>query len=158
MYFRVLGPVEIWQGDRRVPVGPLKEQCILAILLMESGLTISAQSVADRLWDGDPPAAERETLQAYISRLRSRLRKAGDSVGLIRTSRAGGYVLDAPADLVDVRRFDLAVSRARGAAVSDPEAAVALFREVASHITKLLRRARSAGHEGFSPRRRRWFE
>jgi len=86
---------------------------------MESGLTISAQTVADRLWDGDPPAAERETLQAYISRLRSRLRKAGDSVGLIRTSQASGYVLDAPPDLVDVRRFDHAVSGARAATASE---------------------------------------
>ncbi|NUR26600.1 MAG: tetratricopeptide repeat protein [Catenulispora sp.] len=128
VYFRVLGPVEIWEEDRLIPVGTLKAQCVLAILLLESGSTVSARSLADRLWDGEPPLKERETLQAYISRIRGRLREAGDAVGLIRASRAGGYALDVPAEVVDARKFDLAVTRAR-AAVSDPEAAVSMFRE-----------------------------
>ena len=38
-------------------------------------------------------------------------------------------MLDAPPDLIDVRRFDHAVSRARATTASDPEAAIALFRE-----------------------------
>ncbi|MBW8802368.1 MAG: tetratricopeptide repeat protein [Catenulisporales bacterium] len=112
-----------------MPLGPLKEQLILAILLLESGTSVSARSLADRLWDGEPPATERETLQSHISRLRSRLRAAGDTVGLIRTSRAGAYVLDVPPDVVDARQFDQALTRARATAASDPEAAVALFRQ-----------------------------
>jgi DNA-binding SARP family transcriptional activator/tetratricopeptide (TPR) repeat protein len=128
VYFRVLGPVEIWGDDRPISPGTLKEQCVLAILLLESGQPVSARGLADRLWDGEPPPRERGTLQAYVSRLRGRLRAAGDTVGLIRTSRAGNYILDAPAELVDVRRFEQAVSRAR-TAVSDPEAAVSMFRQ-----------------------------
>jgi DNA-binding SARP family transcriptional activator/tetratricopeptide (TPR) repeat protein len=129
VYFRVLGPIEIWAEDRRIPVGASKAQHVLAILLLASGLSVSARSIADRLWDGNPPIKERETLQVYISRLRTKLREAGDTVGLIRASRSGGYLLDVPAELVDARRFDQAVTRARTTAVSDPEAAVPLFRQ-----------------------------
>jgi DNA-binding SARP family transcriptional activator/tetratricopeptide (TPR) repeat protein len=128
VYFRVLGPVEIWDEDRCIPVGTSKTQHVLAILLLASGLSVSARSLADRLWDGDPPAKERETIQSYISRIRRRLRDAGDSVGLIRASSSDGYLLDVPAESVDARRFDQAVTRAH-AAVSDPAAAVALFRQ-----------------------------
>ena len=52
MYFRVLGPVEIWDEDRCIPVGASKAQHVLAILLLASGLAVSAVSIADRLWDG----------------------------------------------------------------------------------------------------------
>ncbi|WP_370367687.1 BTAD domain-containing putative transcriptional regulator [Catenulispora sp. GP43] len=125
----MLGPVEIWDQDRCIPVGASKAQHVLAILLLASGLSVSTGSIADRLWDGNPPIKERETLQVYISRLRTKLREAGDTVGLIRANRSGGYLLDVPAELVDARRFDQAVTRARSTAVSDPEAAVSLFRQ-----------------------------
>lgn len=125
----MLGPVEIWDEDRCIPVGASKAQHVLAILLLASGLAVSAVSIADRLWDGSPPIKERETLQVYISRLRTKLREAGDTVGLIRANRSGGYLLDVPAELVDARRFDQAVTRARSTAVSDPGAAVSLFRQ-----------------------------
>jgi DNA-binding SARP family transcriptional activator/tetratricopeptide (TPR) repeat protein len=115
MFFRVLGPVEVWEQDRRYSAGSLKEQCVLAILLLEGGRVVSAQNLAARLWDDQPPDRARETLQVYISRLRSRLRTAGDTAGVITSSPAGGYRLDVPAERVDARRFEELLARARAA-------------------------------------------
>lgn len=115
MFFRVLGPVEVWEQDRRYSAGSLKEQCVLAILLLEAGRVVSAQTLASRLWDDRSPDRARETLQVYVSRLRARLRAAGDMAGVITSSPAGGYRLDVPAGQVDARLFDELLTRARTA-------------------------------------------
>ena len=106
MFFRVLGPVELREGGHSFSAGSLKEQCVLAILIFEAGRAVSAQSLAERLWDDQLPDTARETLQVYVSRLRRRLRLAGDGVGVIKSSPAGGYRLDVAAHEVDVRQFE----------------------------------------------------
>ncbi|HEV2637908.1 MAG TPA: BTAD domain-containing putative transcriptional regulator [Actinocrinis sp.] len=130
MFFRVLGPVGIDGDGSRLSLGTAKEQAVLAILLLEAGRVVSAQSLAERLWDDRMPAKARETLQAYVSRLRGRLRAAGDMTGMIVRSPAGGYRLNAGAEQVDVRLFEALVSRARSAAADRaPGRAVELLRE-----------------------------
>lgn len=128
MYFRVLGPVDVLAEERSHSIGPWKEQIVLAILLLESGRVVSAQTLAERVWDEQVPTHARGTLQAYISRLRSRLRTAGDRVGLITSSAAGGYRLNVGPDQVDVRQFNQLISSARAAAAAkDPHAARSLL-------------------------------
>ena len=129
MYFRVLGPIEIWNGDRSHPPGALKEQLILGILLIAAGRVVSVQDMAERIWDDQPPDRARETIQVYVSRLRRSLREAGDRAGLIGSSPAGGYRIDVPPGQVDVQRFDQLLGSARTAAAEpDPERARNLLR------------------------------
>jgi DNA-binding SARP family transcriptional activator len=115
VFFQVLGPVELRERGHRFSAGSLREQCVLAILLFEAGRVVSAQSLAERLWDDQLPDKARETLQVYVSRLRRRLRSAGDSVGVIKSSPAGGYRLDVAAHEVDARRFEDLLVQARAA-------------------------------------------
>ena len=115
MFFQVLGPVELRNQGHRFSAGSLREQCVLAILLFEAGRVVSAQSLAERLWDDQLPDKARETLQVYVSRLRGRLRSAGDNVGVIKSSPAGGYRLDVAAHEVDARRFEDLLVQARAA-------------------------------------------
>ena len=131
MYFRVLGPIELWNDGREFPAGTLKEQHVLAILLLEAGRVVSAATLAERIWDDRPPVRARETLQVYVSRLRGRLKAAGGQPDLISNSAAGGYRLEVPAEQVDFRRFEELILRARVAAGKpDPELArAALLRE-----------------------------
>lgn len=132
MEFSVLGPVELWTGERRWELGGPKEQCALAILLMSAGRTVSAATLAERIWGEGSSNRSRETLQAYISRLRRHLRNAGLESPLILTSSAQGYRLDVPPEAVDAARFELLVQRAEASAGAAPGEAVDLLREAAS--------------------------
>jgi DNA-binding SARP family transcriptional activator/tetratricopeptide (TPR) repeat protein len=130
----MLGPVEVWSQGRRHHLGTAKEKTVLAAMLIEAGRTVSAQTLAERLWDDeDIPQTARETLQTYVSRLRRHLRLAGDDSGLIVSTPAGGYRLQVPSTQIDVHCFERLLSRAHAAAAGDPEQALGLLREAETH-------------------------
>jgi DNA-binding SARP family transcriptional activator/tetratricopeptide (TPR) repeat protein len=99
--FRLLGPVEVWDGDRRVDVGHAKQRCVLTVLLLEAGQVVTTATLIDRVWGHDPPDGVLNVLYAYITRLRKALAPCG--VRLVRDS--GGYLLDVNPETVDVHRF-----------------------------------------------------
>lgn len=122
MQFCLLGPVQIWNDERCHNAGTWKEQCVLAILLMERGRPVAAQTLADRLWDEQLPNKFRETLQAHISRLRGRLRMLGAQVEMIKSSRAG-YQMNVAAEQVDALRFDQLAAQAGAVSAAEPRLA-----------------------------------
>src|SRR6266702_7525985 len=104
MEFRVLGPIELWSAGQQHDLGPARARCVLAILLLAPRTIVPAETFIDRLWDAQPPPKARESLSAYIARLRGSLRQAvGDSVRL--AGRASGYVLDVDPEAVDLHQF-----------------------------------------------------
>ncbi len=104
MEFRVLGPIELWSAGRQRDLGPARERCVLAILLLTPRTVVPAETLIDRLWDTRPPAKARESLSAYLARLRASLRQAvGDNVQL--AGRARGYLLDVDPETVDLHQF-----------------------------------------------------
>jgi DNA-binding SARP family transcriptional activator len=104
MEFRVLGPIELWSAGRQQDLGPARERCVLAILLLTPRTIVPAETLIDRLWDTRPPAKARESLSAYLARLRASLRQAvGDNVKL--AGRARGYLLDVDPETVDLHQF-----------------------------------------------------
>jgi len=129
MEFRVLGPIELWSADRQHDLGPARERCVLAILLLTPGTIVPADTLIDRLWDARPPAKARESLSAYIARLRGSLRQAvGDGVQL--AGRARGYLLDVDPESVDLHQFRRLRRQADAlAADGDHDRAAALLRE-----------------------------
>jgi DNA-binding SARP family transcriptional activator/tetratricopeptide (TPR) repeat protein len=127
--FRVLGPVELWIGERPVDLGSRKELCVLAALLLAVGRTVSADWLAECVWGEDQPPSARETLQVYISRIRKRLRDAGADAAVISSTLTQGYRIAVPAEGIDLRRFESLVKQADGLAAAAPEAAVELLRE-----------------------------
>ena len=131
MLYTVLGPVGFQSDDRFQAAGNPKEQGVLAILLMERGRSVSAQMLADKLWDEHPPPQFKLTLQQHVSRLRRRLRETGLRTEVI-TSNQAGYRIDVPADDVDVHHFDLLVSRAQARVGADPRSARNLLRQAES--------------------------
>src|SRR5260370_28410791 len=76
MEFRVLGPIELWSAGRQQGLGPARERCTLAILLLTPRTIVPAETLIDRLWDTRPPPKARESLSAYVARLRASLRQA----------------------------------------------------------------------------------
>jgi DNA-binding SARP family transcriptional activator/tetratricopeptide (TPR) repeat protein len=129
MRFLLLGPVELWSGEKQIDLGSVKARCALAILLLNLGKVVPSETLADRVWDGNPPPKAQAGLSVYLTRLRRALRQAaGDRVRLV--ARAHGYELEADPGEVDLHNFRrLRHDANRLAASGDRENASALLRE-----------------------------
>lgn len=113
MDFRILGPLEVEDGDRLLAIGQGKQRALLTLLVLRAGEVVSTDTLIDELWDGRPPETAQKSLQVYVSRLRKVL---GD--GVIAT-RPPGYVLDVAPEDVDSHRFERLVSDAREQSAAD---------------------------------------
>jgi DNA-binding SARP family transcriptional activator/Tfp pilus assembly protein PilF len=144
MEFRILGPVELWCEGQEHNLGSLKARCILAVLLLNLGTVVPAEILIARIWDTSPPPKARESLSAYVTRLRRALRQVpGGDVRL--NPRAHGYVLEADQVAIDLYRFRQLRRQATSAAKDgDGEEAISLLREADS----LWRGAALAGLPG----------
>ena len=111
MEFRILGPIEVVDNGRALPLGSRKQRALLALLLLHAGKVVSRDRLIDDLWQGEPPAAAETTLRSHISRLRSAL---GASRLL---SQAPGYRLVLAPDELDVKRCEYLLAEGRDALV-----------------------------------------
>jgi DNA-binding SARP family transcriptional activator/tetratricopeptide (TPR) repeat protein len=123
MDFRILGPIEVWDRGRPIELRRRKERVLLAILLLRAGEPVSSDELIDGLWGESPPRTARAGLQNYVARLRGAL-----GPGLL-LSRAGGYLLDAAPEQVDLGRFEQLASSGRAI---EGEERVAKLREALS--------------------------
>ncbi|GAA4220487.1 tetratricopeptide (TPR) repeat protein [Streptosporangium album] len=73
MDFGILGNLEIWHYDARVPLTAPKQRALLAILLVQAGQVVSTARLVDELWGTSPPSSVESTLYSLVSRLRGRL-------------------------------------------------------------------------------------
>ena len=55
MDFRILGPLEVREDERLVPVAGAKQRALLAALLLHANEVVSADRLIDELWDEAPP-------------------------------------------------------------------------------------------------------
>ena len=104
MEFRVLGPLEVVDGERSVALGGTKQRLLLAYLLLSSNVVVSTDQLIDVLWGEEPPETATHTLHVYISQLRKILREPGDTDAELATE-GRGYVLRLLADRLDLERF-----------------------------------------------------
>jgi DNA-binding SARP family transcriptional activator len=124
MEFRVLGPLEVRDGERSFVLAGPKQRAVLALLLLDGNTVVSSERLVDQLWGEEPPESARTMLQGYISHLRKEL-----GVATIQT-RATGYVIEIASDQLDLHRFERLVGEAREAAAKgDHETAAAQLRE-----------------------------
>jgi DNA-binding SARP family transcriptional activator/tetratricopeptide (TPR) repeat protein len=119
--FRVLGPVEAWDGGRRLDIGPARQQAVLAVLLLDAGRVVAVDRLVGRVWGDDPPASARNALQGHVMRLRAALRTDPGAEARLAL-RAGGYVLEAVPEQVDVFEFRRLVAGAAAPAPDDQAA------------------------------------
>ncbi|HEX8344513.1 MAG TPA: AfsR/SARP family transcriptional regulator, partial [Actinoplanes sp.] len=125
---RILGPVEMWDGLRQVPLGPPKQRCLIAALAITPGRPVALETLAHRLWGDDLPGEINNNIRTYVARVRQLLRR--DPVGTVNVvRRSDSYILDIDAELIDLWRARSLVERATAAAGSgDDGTAVAGYR------------------------------
>jgi DNA-binding SARP family transcriptional activator len=120
MEYRVLGPLEVRDGDRSIPLGGAKQRALLAVLLVNANQVVSRERLIDELWGEQPPETAVTSVQVYVSRLRKLLPEG------VLVTRARGYALEVEPESVDLQQFERLLADARKA---DPERASVLLRE-----------------------------
>lgn len=129
MEFRLLGPVEVREDGRPLPIGGAKERAILALLLVHANELVPRERILDEIWGAAAVEAATKSLRVRMSELRKAL-GGGASAGALLESRGMGYVLNVDPVQCDVHRFERLVERGARALEQDrPEAASAALRD-----------------------------
>lgn len=105
----VLGPLQVLHDGEPVAIGSPRHREVLAALVVDVGRVVPTETLIERVW-GEGRGGSTANLHAVISRLRARLREAGDDATI--ETLATGYRLDAP-DAVDAERFQRLCQEAR---------------------------------------------
>jgi DNA-binding SARP family transcriptional activator len=115
--FRILGPIEVVNGDRRLSLGGPKQRALLAMLLLHANEVVSSDRLIDELWSGEGREDGIKALQVAISRLRRALEPglATDARSGAVLTRAPGYLLRVADEQVDVKRFETLLNGGRRA-------------------------------------------
>lgn len=116
----VLGPLQAWQGDTCLTLGPVQQRVVLAVLALHANRPLRREQLIEAVWGEAAPAYAVNLVQKYISGLR----RAFEPVRSVRSpSRLlawtdVGYRLSLPPGCLDLEVFDREISRARAARVA----------------------------------------
>jgi len=121
--FKLLGPLEVRDGEAVLALGGVKQRALLALLVLHANEVVARDRLMDALWGEAVPPTAGHRLDAQISRLRKTLQLDGRLV-----TRRGGYALDVDPIRIDSWRFErlLEEGRSQAAAGRASEAAVTL--------------------------------
>lgn len=108
--FRMLGPLEYFDGQGWSSIGAAKQRALLAVLLINANRVVSADQLIAELWGEQPPPSAAGLLAGYVWRLR---RSLGDAQGRTLETRAPGYQLVVPPEAVDLRDYEAKVAAGR---------------------------------------------
>jgi len=104
MEFRILGPLEVWHGDRQLPLAGERRCALLALLLLNANRVVPNERSIDELWGEDPPATGVKALQMHVSELRKLLEV--DAANPVLVTRPSGYLIEVEPDALDLERFE----------------------------------------------------
>ncbi len=73
MEFRILGPLQVLDEGRELPLGGAKQRALLAVLLLDPNRVVSRDRLIDALW-GERSARDRpDAAPGHVSQLRKAL-------------------------------------------------------------------------------------
>ena len=124
MDFRILGPLEVRNGDQAVDLAGGRQRALLALLIVNANETVSIDRIVEELWGEQSPQTAPKVIQNHVSQLR---RGLGD--GLLVTE-GSGYRLRVDPGNLDVDRFEELLADGRSALErGDAESSADLLRE-----------------------------
>ena len=127
MFFRLLGPLEVTDGDGPIRIGSGRQRSVLVMLLLHRNAVVASERLVDAVWGEKPPATAGKVLQNAVGQLRRALE---DREGMRLQTVGHGYSLRIGSGELDVDRFEELV-REGGRALADgrPAEAAAGLRE-----------------------------
>ncbi|MEW2298788.1 AfsR/SARP family transcriptional regulator [Streptomyces sp. NPDC006655] len=111
MRFRLLGPLEIRDGARQIPLPAEKQRTVVAALLAARGRAVKVADLVNEIWGEDAPASALPNLRTYVMRLR---RGAPELAARLRTEPTG-YLLQVGPGELDLGIFEEAAETGRRA-------------------------------------------
>ncbi len=102
MEFRILGPVEVVDDGRTLPLGSGRQLALLAVLLLHANEVVSVDRLVDELWSDSAPPTAAKIVRNSASLLRKEL---GDRI----VTRPPGYLLRVEEGELDSERLEHAV-------------------------------------------------
>jgi DNA-binding SARP family transcriptional activator len=106
---RLLGQLEVVDGEHVLTPQRQKPRALLAALALRAGRPVSKGVLVGDLWGEEPPRRATEALENYVSQVRKQLGR--DAIATL----PAGYALDIPPEQIDVVRFERLLAEARGA-------------------------------------------
>ena len=100
--FRLLGYLEVGDGDGAQAFGGPKQRALLAYLLLHAGEVVTPERLVDAIWGDEPPPTATAIVYGYVRKLRSAL----EATSATLSTRSSGYVLDIPGGSLDVAQFE----------------------------------------------------
>lgn len=129
MDYRILGPVEVMDRDRRVELGGPLERALLTRLLLDAGRVVSVDRLIEDLWPGEPPGSALNSVRVRISRLRKTL-SLSEQDSPIQTQQPGYVLTLGPDDTLDAVAFTALTDAGREALhAGDAETAASVLRQ-----------------------------
>lgn len=127
--FSMLGPLQVMDSAREIPIQAAKQRAILAVLLLRPNRVVTFDLLTSELWAAGPPATAKTSLQTYVYRLRQAIAPLV-ARGVELQTQGSGYLLTVPDGVVDLRTFeDLTAAGAEALAAGDPGGAAKCLRE-----------------------------
>ena len=77
--FCILGPLEVLDGGRIVPLGGAKQRALLGLLLLHPNETLSTERLIDELWGERPPSSASNEVKNRPISTGMRVRRGYDS-------------------------------------------------------------------------------
>src|SRR5438034_7152197 len=111
MDYRILGPLEAFDGERALSLGGTRQRAVLALLLLHANEALGREVIVDELWGESPPTTVAKVLQNCISALRKELPDAAETLRTVGSA----YALKVGTDELDRDRFQHAVAKGRAA-------------------------------------------
>lgn len=107
MRVRVLGPVEVSDGQGWSPVAAARCRAVLGSLVAHGPHSVPVESIVEDVWGDAPPRSAVAQTYGYVHRLRQML---GDRDGAALRRSDAGYLLVEQHAGVDARHFEAAVT------------------------------------------------
>jgi DNA-binding SARP family transcriptional activator len=123
--FKILGPLELFVGSRRLELGGTRQQIVVATLLLNANRVVTLDRLLDAIYGEDLPPTSRSQAQISISSLRRLFASRGADAVIV--TRAHGYIIQVDSGQLDSQLFDEMIATARDA--KHPDQAVARYRD-----------------------------